>query len=380
MRHIFSICMLILLVGISVGCRKELHLPESTEPVFWVEADLDGESIHLQAGIDDYYLDADYRIDSFGVKEFLGTFRPTSCESCRESMRIVIRDKVVSTVINSPTEVPSTFVAETLPYRGQVFQTDSLTFSFKAHSSGTPPFTYSWNFGEELNSSFSSNETEPAYSYSGSGLYEVSVEIKDANGCLDVSRHQVRAGKFFHHCQIGFAHEWQGNNSVAFKATPEPFTAEFQEVYWNFGDGHSNSQEFAPSHTYDHPGIYEVKMVLIKADGTVCCDIKNVFSEEGASCASFIEYEPVLTDPYTGSVYIEWTNEEGEVYTTDGPAGQGLEHSFRILSVGPEWTDIDQQKAIQLSAEFSCRLYKRSNPEEFLEIRNGKTEFAVAYP
>lgn len=380
MRSFNYILLFALTCCIIWGCRKEFPQPEPAEPVFWIEAEMDGTPLAIQAGVDDYYLDADYRIDSFGVKEYLASFRPVNCESCREELRIVIRDKEISSDVNTPTVVSTTFQAESLPYRGQVFETDSLTFAFKASSSGSPPFTYNWDFGEPETSSFANDQAEPVHSYSQSGLYEVSVQIKDANGCIDISRHQVRAGKFFHHCQIGFDYEWHGNNSVAFRVGAGAQVANYQEVYWNFGDGHSNSQEFSPLHTYDHPGIYEVKMVLLKADGTVCCDIQNIFTEDGASCASFIEYEPVLTDPFTGSVYIEWVDEDGELYTTDGIAGQGPEHHFEIVSVGPDWTDIDDQKAIQLSAEFACRLYKQSDPGEYLEVRMGKTEFAVAYP
>lgn len=358
-----------------MACRKEFPEPIPAEPVFSIEAELDGEPLILKAGIDDYYLDADYRVDSFGVKEYMARFRLANCVDCREAFQIVIRDKQVSD-IGSSIDPQATFVVENLPYRGEVFETDSFTFSFTTHSNGTPPFSYKWDFGDGN----TSTEASPVHSYETSDLFEIAVQIKDANGCIDISRHQVRTGDFFHHCQIGFSHEFQGENSLGFKAEPVDVVQNFQSIYWNFGDGHVHETDYSPSHTYEHTGIYEVKMVLIQADGTVCCDIKNIFSESGPSCASYIEVEPVLSDPYTGSVYIEWIDKEGRKYSTDSDFGQTAESSFDILSVGPDWTDIDGQKAIQLGARFSCHLYQVDDPSEYIELRMGESEFAVAYP
>ena len=370
-------CLGVMILG-GLGCQKEFPEPELSEPVFWVEGEIDGKNVRLEAGENGAFLEADHRVDSFQVREFLGTFRPVACEDCGEALRIVIRDK--ATFLTGPTDPAVSFKAETLPFRGQVFETDSLTFAFKAQSNGTPPFSYEWDFGDASPISSATTEAEPTYTFSSDGLYEVSVRVQDANGCIDVSRHQVRAGSYFHHCQIGFSHQLQGDHSIAFKAEPLSAAERYQEVFWNFGDGQASEKEFEPLHSYDRPGIYEVKMVLIQADGSVCCDIKNVFSEEGASCASFIQHTPVPTDPFTGSVYIEWRDENDRLFTTDGPLGQEPENQFEILSVGPEWEDIDGQKAIQLSVRFDCRLYAQDNPSEFVELNGGRAEFAVAFP
>ena len=46
------------------------------------------------------------------------------------------------------------------------------------------------------------------------------------------------------------------------------FSADYESVEWNFGDN-STSTEFAPSHTYTSPGVYDVSLTITKCNGEV---------------------------------------------------------------------------------------------------------------
>lgn len=41
-----------------------------------------------------------------------------------------------------------------------------------------------------------------------------------------------------------------------------------ESYQWDFGDG-SSSQDAAPSHAYDHPGKYTIKLTAVYSDRTI---------------------------------------------------------------------------------------------------------------
>ncbi len=63
------------------------------------------------------------------------------------------------------------------------WQTDNLLVTFTDQSSGTRPFTYSWDFGDGQ----SSTDASPSHSYAATGLYTVRLVVKAPCGTAEYS-------------------------------------------------------------------------------------------------------------------------------------------------------------------------------------------------
>ncbi|MEL7530767.1 MAG: PKD domain-containing protein [Bacteroidota bacterium] len=374
----FTVLRLLILIfcGLAlVSCRKDLPLPTDGEVLFSVEGRLDGKKWQLEAGIDDYFLDTDHAIDDEAVREFSGHFRPTDCKDCRENLKIVIRDykRDIST---EPVNLDSIFKDQFLLYRGEVPVPDGRTFRFRGHSGGTPPFEYQWDFGD----GHTSTEAEPKHQFAGDSAYLVSVFIKDANGCSDQSRNEVATGERFNQCEIEYIATPQGNSQVELDVAYDGIEQDFPFVLWSFGDGSVAQGAYSLTHTYDFPGIYEVKMVLFGADGQVCCDIKNIYSEPSETCASYIAYRSANPTPELRRIYIVYTDDQGRSYTTDYFEGQPDESFFELLDWETYKEDADGQPTVKIDASFQCRLFEIGNEENYVELEDMNARFAVAYP
>lgn len=125
--------------------------------------------------------------------------------------------------------------------------------------------SYQWNFGDNTTSSL----PNPAHTYNSAGNFDVQLVVTNANGCTDTLKKisYIRIVK----------------PVVAFSNLPDSgcvsFTKSFTAVtntidpvtsyLWDFGDG-STSASAVPTHTYNIPGIYTVKVIITTAGG--CTD------------------------------------------------------------------------------------------------------------
>ncbi len=124
-----------------------------------------------------------------------------------------------------------------------------------------PIVSWIWDFGNGN----SSNLQNPTHTYSTNGNYNVALEVKDGNNCVNTI--------------IKNSHI-----SVSTKPTPSfiasdsisctaPFTVNFNNTtigvttfQWNFGDG-SSSAIVNPTHTYNSIGSYTVSLIVGDANG-----------------------------------------------------------------------------------------------------------------
>jgi parallel beta-helix repeat protein len=132
-----------------------------------------------------------------------------------------------------------------------------LTVQFIDQTTGSPPFTYSWDFGD---SSPVSTVQNPEYTYTNEGTYPVTLTITNAGGQSVVS----------HNVIVGSPVE----PTVAFTAVPRsgtvPLIVSFIDqstanpddttYQWNFGDG--TSTERNPVHQYSTSGTYDVSLTV----------------------------------------------------------------------------------------------------------------------
>ena len=148
-----------------------------------------------------------------------------------------------------------------------------------------------WDFGNGQVSSLPS----PTITYDSYGIYDVSLIVRSANGCLDTLRKpglvriqqpQIREIKGL---------PWRGcfphtHNFEAVVNTPDPVVSWF----WDFGDGTTSTQQ-NPSHTYTQNGVYEVKVAVTTAQG--CTDTLVSEIRGGSKPTANFRGEPLLICP-----------------------------------------------------------------------------------
>jgi S-layer protein (TIGR01567 family) len=167
------------------------------------------------------------------------------------------------------TAVALTAIANGL-YSGTV---NGTIFFAGSASGGTPPYTYSWNFGD----SASSSQQNATHAYSGAGNYTANLTVTDSAGITAQDSARVTVGSKLvamangpYSGTIGIQITFAGSASGG---TP-PYA-----YSWNFGDGASSSQQ-NPTHAYG-VGTYTANLTVTDSAGTTAQDSAQVTVASG---------------------------------------------------------------------------------------------------
>ncbi|MEM9983646.1 MAG: PKD domain-containing protein, partial [Bacteroidota bacterium] len=240
------------------------------------------------------------------------------------------------------------------------------TSTFVSLSSGSG-LSYLWTFGD----GDSSRLANVTHSYADTGYYDVSLSVRDVNGC-DTSL-QVPQAVNIRNLQAYFTAD------TVFAPCP-PLTVNFQadtafphpdlEYHWDFGDGTVSNQPH-PIKNYLFPGIYDVTLVLSTPDG--CADtlrLEDYVQIEGPTgqftfdpargCPGLeVNFEASSTD----SVSYEWV-------FGDGTTGQGERISKPYYLPGiytPTLVVVDDR---------GCKVYHVS-PDPIVVDENPRADFTA---
>lgn len=204
----------------------------------------------------------------------------------------------------------------------------------------TTGLTYQWQVNDQ--NVPSSNSSEFDYTFTSSGLYEVSVEVEDANGCIN----EVQAsGTISIYPQV--VADFTVSPEEATVSNPEfEFTnlSENAVSYaWDFGNGDSSTEE-NPVYTYaETAGEYEVMLIASNAIG--CSDtaianivvrdemivyVPNTFTPGGDGVNE--TFFPVITAGFEVSDYrFDIYNRWGELIFTSTDRNEGWNGTYRSL-------------------------------------------------
>lgn len=146
-----------------------------------------------------------------------------------------------------------------------------VNFSDSSDAFGSSITQWSWNYGNGLSSSSTTNGAG-ATTYGTAGNYSVTLTVTDANGCTS-SRTSIN---YIQPTQPAPVISTQPadtvacrNESINFFVYPGPYVANPVSYLWNFGDG-STSTTSPASHSYSANGSYPVSVIATDANG--CSD------------------------------------------------------------------------------------------------------------
>ena len=137
------------------------------------------------------------------------------------------------------------------------------------------PISWDWNF----NNGFSSNSQNPTQQFINFPFDSIQLNITDINGCVDSIKKAI---------VNDFNAEFIASDTILCAGTNitfNPVSEIVNSFQWDFGDGNISSDS-VPSHIYQSPGFYDVK--LIASDGQGCIDTTILFN--------YIEVKQVIAD------------------------------------------------------------------------------------
>jgi len=175
---------------------------------------------------------------------------------------------------------------------------------------GTPPYTYSWNFGDGGTGGNLSNIT---HIYTTNGPFVASVTVGDSVSGT------ARA-------QLNISIKLQAIAGLSVASDAAPFTVSFvgqaqggvppYSYSWSFGDGTSNSSVQDPSHTYASSGAYTAVLTVVDSKGNRSSSSLNLHlgttvSPQGNTNGTSWYGEFLIAAAIAGVVAIAWGIDRG---------------------------------------------------------------------
>ena len=173
--------------------------------------------------------------------------------------------------------------------------------TFTAATTGTPAFSYNWNFGDGGTGSGS----PVTHNYTAAGSYPVSVITTDGHGCVDTT-------SYGNMTVIHLAPAFSGPLSICQNdyATFQSTTPGATSATWSFGDGTSGSG-LQTTHTYTTPGTYQV---LMTASTGICSDTVSRTLVVNPRPVTNFSYTPLNPCPAPASIQFTTTNTVPSTY------------------------------------------------------------------
>lgn len=203
---------------------------------------------------------------------------------------------------------------------------ETINFSDKSAIGDATINNWSWDFGNGL----VSNAKNPSMAYKSDGLFNVSIIIKDANGCESnklkvdyIKIHPIPVPSFI----AKPSYSCKAPVSVAFENKTN--SSNLHTFDWDFGNGRNSTIE-NPSNTYNSYGNYTVSLTaknsfgclnkLTVVDAVKVQPIKANFkiNNNNICIYEFLDIENLTNSDFSGNTYL-WKFSDGTISTEKTP-------------------------------------------------------------
>ncbi|MEM6343087.1 MAG: PKD domain-containing protein [Bacteroidota bacterium] len=357
-----------------LSCQeKPLPLPSEGEVDFYLDGQIDGQAIRLDAGKKGYYMYTRRERNINNLWIFEGQLSPVDCQECPNSFAIEFRDVDIRPD-NGGFDIPSIFQPKSYPFAfapslGPVL----FKVSYQTHASGGNNPLLQWTFGDGS----TSNELNPIRFYEeiSGNSYEVCLSATDGQNCESQICNEVRLD--LEACKVDFVAEIDtGLNYVKFESQIQG--AAPIQYNWSFGDGNSSNQA-DPGVIYQTKGRYKAELNIIDANGCRA-SYSRLVSTDPNQCTYNFDYQlEQVTSPDSmqfGHVRVLWWDENGQLYRSDW-SQQDSESKIEITEVLDYQDNELGQPTLRLGLDLNCRL---SNGDHEVRLENAKAFIGVALP
>ncbi|HET6225639.1 MAG TPA: PKD domain-containing protein [Bacteroidia bacterium] len=348
------------------GCKKDAPLEPLIEndPVFHFRGVVEGTTVNMNAGVDDYYMYASHFQNHTGIYAFVGDLKQINCADCN-SIKIQINDSRKGYIADTTNNIDSLVVGRYAYEKDTVISTVRFSFSYGASDL---PTAYSWDFGDGTGSTLDL----PTHTYTKPGEYRVKFSINYANGCIAKQYRDVNTSP--EACKAYMNVIPLSLDSFAFYGSA---SGNILSYNWNFGDSISNDNSSTlknPIHVYHTPGIYNDQLTTIADDSCVSKINRNV-NVGITDCVIWDILCNYPLDYYLSKITITYKDANGFSYYSNNTT-QPADSYFEILSIDNYLLNEKGERTKQIHARFKCKL---SNGSQSVTITDGDAVFAVSY-
>lgn len=208
-----------------------------------------------------------------------------------------------------------------------------VNFNNLSYSNGSSITGWQWDFGDGT----SSGLAFPVHTYQNVGVYQVSLTVTNASGCIaqvikPVNIHPLPIVNFDY-----LLPNCSGDTTFLINLTSFAGGGSAATWYWDFGDG-STSTAQSPSHIYQNPGNYPVTLTATDHNGCTNAIVKTVtvghsptaaFNFSNLGCGSF-QFTDLSTDPIHNITAWYWNFGDPGSGTANYANTQNPQHQFSM--------------------------------------------------
>jgi gliding motility-associated-like protein len=203
-----------------------------------------------------------------------------------DSLTCNIADTSYRTIRVGNKKISLDFIASKIP------PCTNLSYQFTNTSTANGPFnpnTFTWDFGDN-SPLFTTSYTPPiSHTYAGPGTYQVKLSINDTSFCNspDDTIKTVRLSP-----QVKALFETPDKGCAPYNAVFKNNSLGGLQFQWTFGDG-SSSTVSDPTHLYNLPGIYQVKLLAFDSSSCNKIDSTNFTIKVSPKPTAAFTYSPL---------------------------------------------------------------------------------------
>lgn len=363
------------------SCTKELPASFQGEPIYKLDAIIDGKDFKLNAGRDNQYMFTSTLSDSLNVMIFSGKLES---QQSGEGLEIQIRNNRPG--LNQEDFFPDS--AFKIGNRNFVAVTNqsppSVKVNFQSQVNGFGyPVGYEWDFGDGS----TSNHSAPSHNFSGYGNYTVRLKVDFSTGCSSTILNTINTHPADSLCQYDFVITPLGSSN-AFQFQPLQNNLSLSSnrafVLWNFGDGGQlQASGNIVTYSYQQPGVYTVTMQVIDTMGGCAKTIRKNIATPGVNmCRANFIFQQIPPQPINpllrlGEIKLIYKDQSGKLFSSDLNA-QPADSRFQITQHSLGERDKNGKLTQKITFEGFLRLYSADNEVKIVQLR--PSLFAIGRP
>jgi hypothetical protein len=363
------------LLALFAGCKKN-NLPpseeNSSEPVFYVKAEINGIPTQVQAGVNNYFMYSSHYQQPNDVYVYKAELKQTSCNGpCSYGVTILINDFKVSGT-NAP------MIPDSGLHAGHYDFNDGALAPLGYNGYFTPTYVdggtiYTWMYSDGAAQGGQGGQ----HYFNNGQTYSVALTVSNGS-CIQTHTNEFRVGNPLQ-ANVSAVCNWsQTPNTYSFTPYISNGGGTIASYQWDFGDANSSSAT-TPVNTYLYGNkYYRARLRVTNTAGDICDSYYQVpVSITTPTChANFNSaFVPVPNTFGLSAITVLVTDPSGNVYSTES-INQSTGSSIEILSVEDYKNNAQNEPTKKIKLRFNCAV---KNGGSTLNVTNGEAVIAVSY-
>lgn len=373
------LCMAVLLSVLSSCSKREVPSSNSGQPVFMFKGTIGGDSVNLEAGVNNIYMFTGFFKDTQNLVTLKSYLAKDNCTNCEPYLSFEVKDIDASNSNFLVSKIEDLFSGNTF----KSFSLDSIvsttnveTFTF------IPEFltgNHQWDFGDGVTSTLAS----PTHVFSTGGIKSVR-HIYTTPSISDTIINQINVD-FQSPCRPQFSYVYDSITHRVDVAANQGFTS----YLWNFGNGTIGLGQ-VDSNIYNNPGVYTITLTASNSS----CNGSTFKKKLSASFFNQIEFANYnyTTSSSTLTSVIPRLNKSAFIITwiKNGKDYRSYKNIKGINQSGnPVFTFTDfsfydpnakGEKTIKVRGTVDTYLYNYADANDSIKIKSNNIVLAAAYP